>query len=86
MFVLSTLWILLIYIIGFFWHLGSNGLADETEPLFAEAYRQMLIMDNWIAPFFNGETGFDKPVLIYWCQAITYKIIGVNGAYVYHQQ
>ncbi|CDN12454.1 4-amino-4-deoxy-L-arabinose transferase and related glycosyltransferases of PMT family [Richelia intracellularis] len=76
--VLSVLWILVICVIGFFWHLGSTGLVDETEPLFAEASRQMVVTGNWITPYFNGETRFDKPALIYWCQAIAYKIIGVN--------
>ena len=75
---LSVLWVLLICGIGFFWHLGTIGLIDETEPLFAEASRQMLVTGDWITPFFNGETRFDKPALVYWCQAIAYAIIGVN--------
>ncbi|MCX7595397.1 MAG: glycosyltransferase family 39 protein, partial [Fischerella sp.] len=75
---LSILWLILIGGIAFFWHLGSIGLIDETEPLFAEASRQMYITGDWITPFFNGETRFDKPALIYWCQAIAYSILGVN--------
>ncbi|HAA26355.1 MAG TPA: glycosyltransferase, partial [Cyanobacteria bacterium UBA8553] len=39
--VLSILWLLLISWLAFFWNLGSTGLIDETEPLFAEASRQM---------------------------------------------
>ncbi|WP_414581106.1 ArnT family glycosyltransferase [Scytonema sp. PCC 10023] len=74
----SILWLLLISGVAFFWHLGSLGLIDETEPLFAEASRQMLVTGDWITPFFNGETRFDKPALIYWCQAIAYSIFGVN--------
>ncbi|MDB9373827.1 ArnT family glycosyltransferase [Nodularia sphaerocarpa] len=64
--------------LGYGWNLGSVGLIDETEPLFAEASRQMLVTGDWITPIFNGETRFDKPALIYWCQAIAYAIIGVN--------
>ncbi|MEM7557247.1 MAG: glycosyltransferase family 39 protein [Cyanobacteria bacterium P01_A01_bin.84] len=75
---LSVLWLILIGSIGYFWHLGSIGLIDETEPLFAEASRQMLVTGDWITPFFNGETRFDKPALIYWTQAIAYALIGVN--------
>jgi 4-amino-4-deoxy-L-arabinose transferase-like glycosyltransferase len=74
----SVLWLVLISGVAFFWHLGSLGLIDETEPLFAEASRQMLVTGDWITPFFNGETRFDKPALIYWCQAIAYSIFGVN--------
>ncbi|MBD2343496.1 ArnT family glycosyltransferase [Anabaena subtropica] len=74
----SILWLILIAWIGYGWHLGSVGLVDETEPLFAEASRQMLVTGDWITPFFNGETRFDKPALLYWCQAIAYAVFGVN--------
>ncbi|MEC4812131.1 MAG: glycosyltransferase family 39 protein [Scytonema sp. PMC 1069.18] len=75
---LSIIWLVLICGIAFFWHLGSIGLIDETEPLFAEASRQMFVTGDWITPFFNGETRFDKPALVYWLQAIAYSIVGVN--------
>jgi 4-amino-4-deoxy-L-arabinose transferase-like glycosyltransferase len=75
---LSILWLILIGWLAFFWHLGSISLIDETEPLFAEASRQMLVTGDWLTPYFNGETRFDKPSLIYWCQAIAYSIVGVN--------
>lgn len=52
---------------------------DETEPLFAEAARQMTVTGDWITPYFNGETRFDKPPLIYWLMAIAYNILGVNA-------
>ncbi|MGJ5633616.1 ArnT family glycosyltransferase [Nostoc sp. CALU 1950] len=74
----SILWLMVIGWIAFGWNLGNIGLIDETEPLFAEASRQMFVTGDWITPFFNGETRFDKPALIYWCQAIAYYIIGVN--------
>ena len=75
---LSILWVILVSGIAFFWGLGNFSLIDETEPLFAEASRQMYITGDWITPYFNGETRFDKPALIYWCQAIAYRIVGVN--------
>ena len=75
---LSALWLLLIGWLAFFWNLGSTGLIDETEPLFAEAARQMIVRGDWITPFFDGETRFDKPALVYWLMAIGYQILGVN--------
>lgn len=33
---------------------------------------------SWITLCFNGDTRFDKPILIYWLMAICYKILGVN--------
>ncbi|BAY13902.1 ArnT family glycosyltransferase [Calothrix sp. NIES-2098] len=74
----SVLWLIVIGWIAYGWNLGNVGLVDETEPLFAEASRQMLVRGDWITPYFNEETRFDKPALIYWCQAIAYTIMGVN--------
>lgn len=76
--ILSILWLISISWIAFLWHLGSIGLVDETEPLFAEAARLMTVTGDWITPYFNGVTRFDKPPLIYWLMAIAYKLIGVN--------
>ena len=76
--VASILGLMMLCWLAFFWHLGSIGLVDETEPLFAEASRQMLRTGDWITPYFNGETRFDKPPLIYWLQAIAYQGLGVN--------
>jgi len=75
---LPILWVLLISFLAFFWNLGNTGLIDETEPLFAEASRQMTVTGDWITPYFNGVTRFDKPPLIYWNQAIAYLTFGVN--------
>jgi 4-amino-4-deoxy-L-arabinose transferase-like glycosyltransferase len=75
---LSISWLGLVCGLAFLWRLGDIGLVDETEPLFAEAARQMTVTGDWITPYFNGVTRFDKPPLIYWYMAIAYKIFGVN--------
>lgn len=75
---MAILWLLLLGWLAFFWNLGKNGLLDETEPLFVEASRQMTVTGDWITPYFNGVTRFDKPPLIYWSQAIAFQIFGVN--------
>ena len=74
----SCLWLLFLSCFAFLGHLGSTGLVDETEPLFAEAARQMTVTGDWITPYYNGEPRFDKPPLIYWLMAIGYQVIGVN--------
>lgn len=73
------IWIGLLGGLAFGYGLGSTGLLDETEPLFAEAARQMTVTGDWITPYFNGVTRFDKPPLIYWLMAIAYQTIGVNS-------
>lgn len=75
---LSILGLAVLCGIAFLWQLGSIGLVDETEPLFVEAARQMQETGDWVTPYFNGETRFDKPPLIYWLMALTYQVLGVN--------
>ncbi|MEG4504760.1 glycosyltransferase family 39 protein [Microcoleus sp. F6_B4] len=75
---LSLLWLCALAWVGFLWNLGNIGLVDETEPLFAEAARQMTVTGDFITPYFNGETRFDKPPLIYWLMAVAYRTLGVN--------
>lgn len=75
---LPIVWVVFLGGTIFLWNLGNVGLVDETEPLFAEAARQMTVTGDWITPYFNQETRFDKPPLIYWLMAIAYQTIGVN--------
>ncbi|MGB7710091.1 MAG: glycosyltransferase family 39 protein [Microcoleus sp.] len=75
---LSLLWLCAIASLAFLWNLGNIGLVDETEPLFAEAARQMTVTGDFITPYFNGATRFDKPPLVYWLMAVAYRAIGVN--------
>ena len=80
---LSARWVAIITVvmtlfIAFFWRLGSIGLVDETEPLFAEAARQMYATGDWITPYFNGATRFDKPPLVYWGMALCFHLFGVS--------
>lgn len=76
--ILSIAWVAIVAGVAFFWQSGSIGLVDETEPLFAEASRQMFVTGDWITPYFNGVTRFDKPALTYWLQAIAFHLLGVN--------
>lgn len=74
----SLLWLVFVCVVAFFWGLASTGLVDETEPLFAEAARQMYETGDWVTPYFNGVTRFDKPPLVYWLMAISFHIFGVS--------
>ena len=53
-------------------------LTDRDETRFAEASREMLERGDAVVPWFNGAWRFDKPILIYWCQAASYTFLGVN--------
>lgn len=70
--------LILISVIALFVNLGNISLIDKTEPMFVEAARQMLLRGDWITPYWNEATRFDKPPLIYWLMAIAMQIFGVN--------
>lgn len=54
-------------------------ITDRDEARFAEASREMLQRGDYIVPWFNGQWRFDKPILIYWCQSVCYRVLGANG-------
>lgn len=70
-----------ILVLGLLLLLAGNWilpLTDRDEARFAEASREMLQRGDYIVPWFNGQWRFDKPILIYWCQAASCRLLGVN--------
>ena len=63
---------------GFFFQLGSVPLFDLDEGAFTEATREMLASGNYLTTYLNGEPRFDKPILIYWFQALSVSLFGLN--------
>lgn len=58
--------------------LGAAPLFDVDEGAFAEATREMLASGDWGHTFLNGVDRFDKPILVYWLQAISMAVFGIN--------
>ncbi|MBX2808270.1 MAG: glycosyltransferase family 39 protein [Cellvibrionaceae bacterium] len=53
-------------------------LLDLDEGAFSEATREMLASGNWVSTYLNGEPRHDKPILIYWLQALSVKAFGLH--------
>jgi 4-amino-4-deoxy-L-arabinose transferase-like glycosyltransferase len=68
---------LLIYL-SFWMGLGTVPLFDLDEGAFSEATREMLLRGDYITTYLNGDLRFDKPILIYWFQALSVKLFGLN--------
>lgn len=60
------------------WQLGAAPLFDVDEGAFAEATREMLASGDWLHTTLQGVDRFDKPILIYWLQAIGVALFGVE--------
>ncbi len=53
-------------------------LFDLDEGAFSEATREMLLNKDFLTTYLNGELRFDKPILVYWFQALSVSIFGLN--------
>ena len=58
--------------------LGAAPLFDVDEGAFAEATRELTVGHDWGSTTLNGVDRFDKPILIYWFQAVSLKLFGLN--------
>jgi 4-amino-4-deoxy-L-arabinose transferase-like glycosyltransferase len=73
--------ILIILLAGCVYLFGNARvqLWDRDEPRYAECSRQMLQGGDWVVPRLYDKLRFQKPPLIYWCQASAMKLLGSQG-------
>jgi 4-amino-4-deoxy-L-arabinose transferase-like glycosyltransferase len=64
--------------LGLFFRLGAFPLFDVDEGAFSEATREMLERGDFVSTWLNGQPRFDKPILIYWLQAASVSLLGLN--------
>ena len=64
--------------LSFFWNLGGALLYDVDEGAFSEATREMLERHDFVTTYLNGQLRFDKPILIYWLQALSVTLFGLH--------
>jgi len=60
------------------WGFWSTPLYDLDEGAFTEATREMMETGNYVSIYLNGEPRYDKPILIYWLQAASAQLFGLN--------
>lgn len=76
----STLLIILIGSVTFLAGLGRPAIGDSDEAFYAEAGREMVSSGDWLTPYYNFETRFQKPILFYWLVSATYTAAGIGEA------
>lgn len=69
--------LLLVAAMFLFSNLGYP-LIDRDETRYAEIPREMLATGNWVLPQLNFQTYYDKPPMLYWLCACSYKLFGVH--------
>ncbi len=58
--------------------LGLYPLFNDDEGAFSEATREILQSGDWLSTTLNGAPRYDKPILIYWLQALSVSALGLN--------
>ncbi|OGL48887.1 MAG: hypothetical protein A2161_00290 [Candidatus Schekmanbacteria bacterium RBG_13_48_7] len=58
--------------------LGSYGLWDPWEPMWAQTAREMMDKGVWITPIYRLDTRLIHPPFVYWIIRISYSLIGVS--------
>jgi 4-amino-4-deoxy-L-arabinose transferase-like glycosyltransferase len=57
---------------------SGRAVIDYDEGYYSQAALQMLQRSDWVTPHVNGVRFLEKPPLMYWLTAASFKILGVN--------
>lgn len=77
-FVIDIILLLIILCPYFLILLGNHGLLETDEGRYNEVAWGMLQNKQYIIPKMNGVVFFDKPILYYWLQILSFKIFGFS--------
>ncbi|PYR48735.1 MAG: hypothetical protein DMF89_14745 [Acidobacteria bacterium] len=61
-----------------FWRLGVPTFWDPDEAHYAETTRELIATGDWLAPYYNQEPFFDKPILFHLLQAAAMWLFGAT--------
>jgi 4-amino-4-deoxy-L-arabinose transferase-like glycosyltransferase len=56
----------------------NRGVIDYDEGYYAQPARHMVESGDWVTPYVNGVRFLEKPPLLYWLTAVSFKIFGIN--------
>src|SRR5688572_1095415 len=65
-----------VIFVGLFWQLGAHSFWDPDEAHYAETTRELLDSGDWLAPYYNEQPFFDKPILFHLLQAVPMATVG----------
>jgi 4-amino-4-deoxy-L-arabinose transferase-like glycosyltransferase len=67
-------------VVLFFYRLGAPGLMDPDEGRYAEIAREFFVLKDWLIPHLNFLPYLEKPPLVYWLTALSFKVLGFTEA------
>ena len=72
------LFIFIVVIAFYLYGLGRLPLLGPDEPRYAQVAREMFLTGDFVTPTLGGHTWFEKPALLYWLIAASFKVFGVS--------
>jgi 4-amino-4-deoxy-L-arabinose transferase-like glycosyltransferase len=71
--------LVLVFIGLMFFELPGSWLIEPDEARYAEVPREMLASHDYVTPNLNGAHYFEKPPLLYWVNAASMRVLGLNA-------
>jgi 4-amino-4-deoxy-L-arabinose transferase-like glycosyltransferase len=68
-------WALLLFVV-LFWRLGAATFWDPDEAHYAQTSVELIASGDWLAPYYNAQPFFDKPVLFHLLQSMPMRVWG----------
>ena len=71
--------VLFVFLIALAVYVAYNGFLAITDPVeanYALTAKEMVLSGNWLSPQIYGQYWFDKPIMIYWLLAASFKLLG----------
>jgi len=70
------LWLAVLVFTVLFWRLGAPSFWDPDEAHYAQTTRELIETGDWLAPQYNQQPFFDKPVFFHVLQALPMSLLG----------
>jgi len=77
-FISDSIIVALFSFLLFCFKLGNKPFATPDEGRYVEIPREIIATGDWLTPRLNGVKYFEKPPLLYWLNAISFKSFGLN--------
>jgi len=72
--------VLLAVYLTLFFQLGGLSFMGADEPRYARISEEMLLGDDFVTPKLEGSPWLEKPPLLFWVQALSFRVFGVSEA------
>jgi 4-amino-4-deoxy-L-arabinose transferase-like glycosyltransferase len=72
---------LLLFLASLTFFLSFNAsipISDPVESNYALTAKEMVLTGDWMSPQIYGHYWFDKPIMVYWLLALSFKIFGIT--------